>query len=56
MGKIYLGKYVLCMYTVDLVYRVRQTKRESYGLQDCERTRTSTEINDTSAESPCYQL
>ena len=30
------------------VYRVRQTKRESYRLQDCGRTIISTETNVTS--------
>ena len=34
------------------LYRVRQTKRESCQLQDCERINAGTETNDTSAKSP----
>ena len=37
-------------------YRVQQSFRESYWLQDSERTIASTETNDTSAKSPWFQL
>ena len=41
-----------CLTATTHYYRVRQSFRESYYLQDSEITIASTETNDTSAESP----